>query len=109
MAMKKPQRAIPVVTPQERLQAQVEWAMSTEQGRAWHWYLLDDLCQLNGQTFAGEQTHQSAFHAGRRQVGIELMQQLQRFAPHLYRQMLLEALNRAERANPIKPVRHPTD
>lgn len=83
--------------------------MSTEQGRAWHWYLLDDLCQLNGQTFAGEQTHQTAFHAGRRQVGIELMLDLQRFVPHLYRLMLQEAFTRAERANPVKPVRQPAD
>jgi hypothetical protein len=109
MAPKKPARAIPVVTPQERLQAQAEWALSTEQGRAWHWHLLDEVCQLNGQTFAGESSHTTAFHAGRRQVGIELMQLLQRFAPHLYRQMLDEALHRSERARPVAPVRHPAD
>lgn len=103
MATKKPQRAIPLVTPQERVQAWVEWVMSTEQGRAFCWWALDDLAQLNGQTFAGEQSHTTAFHAGRRQVGIELMEHLQRFAPHLYRQMLLEALNGHERPKPVRP------
>lgn len=108
MAPKKPTQGIPVVTPQERLQAQVEWTLSTEQGRAFCWWLLDDLAQLNGQTFGGEATHQTAFHAGRRQVALELMQHLQRFAPHLYRQMLTEALNRAEKAAP-KPIRPSAD
>lgn len=95
-----------MVTPQERLQAQIEWVLSTSQGREFCWWLLDTVAMLNGQTFAGEHTHQTAFHAGRRQVALELMLELQRFAPMQYRQMLQEAFARM----PVpEPVRQPAD
>lgn len=103
----KPAKAVPVVTTEERLQAMVEWFLSTTQGREFAWHLIDEVCQLNGQTFAGEETHATAFHAGRRQVGIELMQLLQRFDPAGYRGMLTEAFARAAARNPVKRLRPP--
>lgn len=82
----------PVVSSEEKLKARLGWVMSTEQGRAAAWWMLNDLCGLYSQSHAGEATHASAFNAGQRQVGIELMQYLKRFAPLEYREMLRECL-----------------
>lgn len=56
------------------------------------WWVLDVLGFLNGQAYAGEATHQTAFNEGRRQVALELMAELQRADPHAYRVMLEERL-----------------
>lgn len=56
------------------------------------WWVLDSLGYLNGQAFAGEATHQTAFNEGRRQVALELMLELQRADPRAYRLMLEERL-----------------
>jgi hypothetical protein len=85
-----PSKGIP--TPAEKLKASLAWLMSTKQGRYAAWWLLDEVCGLFSQTFTGEATHQTAFHAGQRQVAIEVMQQLKRAAPHEYVEMLRERL-----------------
>lgn len=90
MALKPP--AKPVVDPKERLQGHLRWVQSTTQGRAAMWWVLDSLGYLNGQAFAGEATHQTAFNEGRRQVALELMLELQRADPRAYRLMLEERL-----------------
>lgn len=89
----------PVLSPQERLDARLQWSMSTEQGRATMWFIMLDLGYLFSQSDAGEATHTSARNAGRRDVALELMEHLKRAAPLQYRLMLQERLE----VNPDQP------
>jgi hypothetical protein len=89
--------AKPTVSPREKLEARLRWVMSTEQGRAAMWWLLDEVGGLFSPAFAGEQTHVTAYEQGKRAVAIELMQQLKRSAPADYRAMLRERLEIEDR------------
>lgn len=76
----------------ELLHAQLRKVMQTGDGRAVVWWLLNDLGYLLSQSDAGEQTHVSARNAGRRDVALELLAELQAACPADYLHMLRERL-----------------
>lgn len=68
--------------------------MSTAEGRRFVWYLLDDICQLHGGSYTGNS--QTFFNEGRRSVGIQVMQELQRIVPERYLDMVGEQVRRVK-------------
>lgn len=80
---------------QDRLAA-VDYVMSHHNGRQFVWDLLSD-CGVFHTTFAGEQTHHTAFAEGKRQVGLALLTQIEESHPNGYAIMRAEAADRRVR------------
>lgn len=70
----------------------VEWLMSTQQGRRVMWRLLS-LAGVYRTSFAGEETHATAFAEGARNIGLQLIHEVQRLTPDAYSQMVKEQRN----------------
>jgi len=85
-----------VITLEELHKHQVERdlreVLKTPHGRRTFWWLVDEVSGVFNTSFAGEQTHQTAFHEGKRAVGAELVETLQRLAPEEYQRMFLDAI-----------------
>lgn len=93
---------------QKRLDTALGALADLENGRIVLWSLIDEICgALNG-SFAGENTHTTAFAEGKRAVGLEVISWLQRVAPSDYVLMLSEALNR-RREEDAADVQEPSD
>jgi hypothetical protein len=63
--------------------------MSTQQGRRIMWRLLS-LAGVYRISFSGENTHQTAFAEGARNIGLVFMNDLQTLCPERYSQMISE-------------------
>lgn len=72
----------------------VQWLMSTQQGRRIMWRLLS-LAGVFRISFAGEETHATAFAEGARNIGLVFMNDLQTLCPERYVQMTSEQQTRA--------------
>lgn len=70
-------------------------------GRRFLWYILDEVCNLHGSSYAGSR-EDTFFCEGKRSVGVRLMKEAQELAPHLYVKMLSEAIGRAETDSKIQ-------
>lgn len=82
----------------------LRWVLSTEQGRRFYLRLLEDESNLQGQSFAGSDTHLTAFREGVRAVGISLLEEAQRVAPGSYMKALNEAHEALSPRTPEKPT-----
>lgn len=71
--------------------ADLATALSTEAGRRLLWQIIEGYV---GSTFAGEETHRSAFLEGRRSIRVELADDCMRVSPSEYVLMLREAVDR---------------
>ena len=69
--------------------------LGLKRGRAFVWSLLEKAGVFRS-TFAGEETHTSAFHEGRRSVGLEIFEKVFTDGPETYRMMASEAEERAK-------------
>ncbi len=78
--------------------------MATPQGREFVFEILDHVCGLYSQSYAGADTHATAFAEGQRSVGLHLQQVLQRECPEQYSRMMVEAFERQ-----VTPGTHETD
>lgn len=65
-------------------------------GRAWLWDMLAH-CQIYSDAlFCGEDTHRTAFNAGRRSAGLALLTEIMAVRPNAYVRMQVEADERAK-------------
>lgn len=67
----------------------LQWLMSTQQGRRFMWRLLS-MSGVYRLSYAGEQTHETAFAEGARNIGLQLMHDVQTLCPDLYAVMVEE-------------------
>lgn len=72
--------------------------LSTVPGRRFVWRLVDGEAGVATPSFAGEQTHGTAYREGKRAVGLQLVLDCQRVAPTDYVQMVSEAVSRSREA-----------
>ena len=73
--------------------AAMDFVMSNPRGRQFVWDLLGR-CGLMHTTFAGERTHDAAFHEGKRQVALALLADVEDLYPSAYGVMHAEAAER---------------
>lgn len=78
--------------------------MSSPAGREFVFEVLDHVCGLYSQSYAGADTHATAFAEGQRSVGLHLQQVLQRECPEEYSRMMVEAFKGLS-----APGKHVTD
>jgi hypothetical protein len=69
--------------------------MSTPEGRRLMRHIIDARCQPGTTSFAGEETHRTAFVEGRKDVGRELLGWCRRDVPAHWAQMVAEGLREA--------------
>lgn len=67
----------------------IQWLMSTQQGRRVMWRLLS-LAGVYRISYQGENTHETAFAEGGRNIGLVFMNDLQNLCPERYVQMVSE-------------------
>lgn len=67
----------------------LEWLMSTQQGRRIMWRLLS-MAGVYRLSYAGADTHGTAFAEGARNIGLQLMHEVQRLCPNQYGVMVKE-------------------
>lgn len=67
----------------------IEWLMSLQQGRRVVWRLLS-LAGVYRSSFHGEETHATAFAEGARNLGLQLINEIQRLCPEQYGLMFKE-------------------
>ena len=83
----------------------LEQVLETEHGRRFYYRLVFEMCNLESATFNPQikdgvcSSLHMAHDEGRRDVGRVLLQEAQAHCPHLWRQVLNEALVRAEAAS----------
>jgi len=75
----------------QQLDADIRAVMETQAGRRVVWWLLDGVAGLHGPSFAGEATA-TAYNEGRRSVGIDVMQAVQRLTKPAYLLMVEERM-----------------
>jgi hypothetical protein len=86
----------------------VRLLMSEGAGRRVLWQLIDGTCGTFGGSYSGDALA-SAYREGRRSVGIEVMQELQRLAPEAYVLMLQERLKDALGEPEQEPIEDPDE
>lgn len=91
---------------QERADNDLRRVLSTESGRRVLWELMDGRASVFRPSYAGEQTHHTAYLEGRRSVGLELVLECQRVSPADWGHMMREAL---ERRQEVLDVKEPAD
>ncbi|MDA0798717.1 MAG: hypothetical protein O2884_08615 [Chloroflexi bacterium] len=70
-------------------------------GRAWLWDVLSVSKIYDDRMFAGENTHWTAFNAGKRSVGLLLLEKTLAVRPNAYVRMQVEASERAKQVDLI--------
>lgn len=75
--------------------------MHSKTGRAWLYRSLER-CHIYGETFAGEQTHLSAFRQGEVNIGKRLMLDMQEASPDLYMKMIKEQQDEQKRLDELR-------
>lgn len=80
-----------VAVRKDKLRSQVlAGLMQSTQGRAWIFWLLGR-CGIYRTSFAGPDALAMAFNEGRRDIGLILVAELMKHAPHAYLQMMKES------------------
>src|SRR6267154_4206594 len=74
--------------------------MFSKQGRGFLYRRLE-MCHIYGNTFAGEETHVSAFQQGEENVGKRLMLEAMDASPDLYVQMIKEQREESKRLDQV--------
>ena len=75
--------------------------MMGKEGRAWLYRFLDR-CHIFGDTFAGEQTHLSAFMQGQENIGRQLWLDVQNASLDLYMKMMKEQKDEEKRVEGVR-------
>ena len=86
-----------------RNQADLEWVLSTVQGRRFLWEELSE-CGVFTTSFVPGQADYTAFNEGQRQRGLKLLLRIQGVNPTLYHTMATEASALAEMGKPDLPA-----
>ncbi|MFW6369141.1 MAG: hypothetical protein ACOC0J_00995 [Myxococcota bacterium] len=80
--------------------------LSTEEGRAFIWRILDDIGRIYSLSYTDQNPHHTAFREGRRDLALDILRICQDLDPKLYLLMLQEAQERKtldiERRNRIR-------
>jgi hypothetical protein len=74
-------------------EAQLAFVLSTEHGRAFIWNLVA-MCRFTGSSFAGENTHLTAFNEGRRDIGARVFGPILEKHPEMFTTMQREHIAR---------------
>lgn len=77
-----------------RYETDLKAVMGTPTGRRFVWRVIQGFCGSFGKSFNGN-TETTIYREGRRAVGVELMEEIQRLAPHLWVEMEQERLRAA--------------
>lgn len=76
----------------------IQALMETEFGRRIMWRLLSQFCGVFDATFSSDALAM-AWKEGQREVGLRLIEEIQKYTPHDYARMLSERMKRIEEFN----------
>jgi len=87
-------RSKEIKTEEAELERRTRMVMSTEEGRQWVLELVFVRCKVLHTSFVQKDSMASAFNEGRRNVGLEALADIERFAPDLHLLARREELTR---------------
>jgi len=82
----------------------IQSLMETEFGRRIVWRLLSQICGVFDATFSSDALVM-AWKEGQREVGLRLIEEIQKYAPHDYARMIGERMQRIEEFNKAEKAR----